>query len=76
MPELFTVEEINLMCAFNTESREKLIAELIGATDRFEDGEMLEIAVAVLERLTKMSGADFAALELNPAYEDYEEQEA
>lgn len=81
MPDLFTVEEVNLMCIFNTSSRGTLIVELIEATGNFEtgdpqsDAEMLDIAVAVLDKLSKMSDEDFAALELNPAYEDYDEQE-
>lgn len=73
MPDLFTVEEVNLICIFNTSSREALIDELIGATSYFEDAEMLEIAVAVLDKLSKMSDEDFAVLELNPTYEDYNE---
>jgi hypothetical protein len=75
MPELFTVEEVNLMCIFDMSSRGTLIVELIDATADFEDAEMLDIAVAVLDKLSKMSDEDFDALELNPIYEDCDEQE-
>lgn len=69
MPELFTVEEINLMCIFDTSGRDTLIAALTGAMGGFED-EMLDLAAAVIYRLSKMSDADFDALELYPEYED------
>ena len=59
----FTVEEVNLMCIFNLGDRAGLITELIDATPDFDD-DMLEIAQSVLQKLSKMSDADFAALEL------------
>ena len=68
MPEQFTVEEVNLMCVFDTSGRENLIAELTGAIGDFED-DMLEIAVSVIGRLSMMSDVDFDALELYPDYD-------
>ena len=73
MPELFTVEEVNLMCVFDTSGREILITELTDAIGGFED-DMLEIAVSVLGRLTSMSDADFDALELYPDYNVFGEE--
>ena len=70
MPELFTVEEINLMCVFDTSGRDALIAELTAAIPGFDEPELAGIAENVLSKLAKMSGADFAALELYPEYED------
>lgn len=75
MSEIFTVEEVNLICIFNIGNRETLIAELISATADFEDVEMLEIAVAVLDKLSQMSDEDFAALELYPVYEDSDDEQ-
>ena len=81
MFEQFTVEEVNMMCIFDTSSRDALIAELTAALSEFSEyaqddsAEMTELAEAVLDKLAKMSDADFAALELYPEYEDYDEQE-
>ena len=72
MPEQFTVEEVNLMCIFDTSDRRGLIIELIGATEDFED-DMLEIASPLITKLSKMSDADFAALALYPEYMDYDD---
>jgi len=74
MFERFTVEEINLMCIFDTSGKDRLIAEIITAAEDFED-EMVEIAESLIKKLHKMSGADFAALELYPEYEEYKESE-
>ena len=69
MPELFTVEEINLMCIFDISSRDALIAGLTTAMPDFDEPELTEITVNVLAKLYKMSDADFIALELYPEYE-------
>jgi hypothetical protein len=69
MNELFTVEEINLMCIYDTSSREKLMAELVGAIKVLDD-DILDMAVSVIYRLDEMSDADFAALELHPEYDE------
>jgi len=74
MNDQFTVEEVNLMCIFDTSDREMLIAELLKALSDFDD-EMLDIAGVVLDKLSNMSDADFTALELYPAYEDYDEEQ-
>ena len=72
MTDQFTVEEINLMCIFNTSSRNELIFELIDAIDDFEDDELFEIAQNALNKVSKMSDADFAALDFYPIYDDDE----
>ena len=76
MIEQFTVEEINLICVFNKQNRNELIFELIEAITDFEDDEMFEIAQTALNKVSKMSDEDFAALELYPVYDDDEETEA
>ena len=73
MSELFTIEEVNLMCIFDTSSRDALIAELTGAISDFDEPELVEIAEGILDKLSKMSEEDFAALNLCPEYEEYEE---
>jgi D-lyxose ketol-isomerase len=74
MNELFTVEEINLMCIFDTGSKAALVAELTAAMAEFEDEELAEIAENVLARLNSISEAEFAALELCPEYEEYDDE--
>ena len=75
MYEQFTIEEINLMCIFDTSSRNRLISELTSAITGFYDQELAEITANVLKKLNKMSDLEFAALELYPEYGDYDEQE-
>ena len=69
MPELFTVEEINLMCIFDMSGRDRLIGSIISAAADFDD-EMIEIAEPLIEKLYKMSDAEFSALELYPEYNE------
>ena len=75
MSDQFTVEEVNLMCIFDTSSRDALISELSEAVPDFEEPELVEIAENILNKLSKMSGADFNALELYPEYEEFDEKE-
>ena len=75
MFEQFTIEEVNLMCIFNTENRVRLITELQEAISGFTEPEMTEIAWSVLHKLEMITDADFAALEFYPEYEDYDDEE-
>jgi len=75
MIEQFTVEEVNLLCIFNTQNRNALISELSEAITDIEDGDMFEIAQNALNKVSKISDEDFAALEFYPEYGD-DEQEA
>jgi len=74
MVELFTVEEVNLMCVFDTSGKDALIAELTAAMPDFDEPELIEIAENVIAKLGKMSDAEFSALELYPEYGDYDEE--
>jgi hypothetical protein len=74
MIERFTVEEINLICIFSTTSRTALIQDLIAAIDDFDDDEIFEIAQNALNKVSKMSDEDFAALEFYPVNEDETEE--
>lgn len=73
MSERFTVEEVNLICAFNTKSRSELISALTAAMPDFDEPEMAELAETVIGRLSAMTDEGFAALELCPEYEEQEE---
>jgi hypothetical protein len=77
MTPQFTIEEINLMCVYRLTSRYALIQDLTEAVqngfdtgDTEDNAEMLGIAVSALGKVTKMSDADFDALELYPIYDD------
>ena len=73
MLELFTVEEINLMCIFDASSRAILIDEVASAMPYFDEPEFAEIAESVLAKLNMLNDADFDALELYPEYNDYDD---
>lgn len=75
MFEQFTIEEINLMCIFDTSSRVRLIAGINTAISTFEEPELVQIAEGTVNKLMLMGDEEFATLELYPVYEDYEEQE-
>ena len=76
MIEQFTVEEINLICVYGEENRAALIQHFTEAADGFDtgdpqmDGELIEIARNALGKVSKMSDAEFDALELYPIFDD------
>ena len=74
MFERFTVEEINMMCIFDTSGKDTLIAELTAAIPEFIEPGLDEIAESVLVKLLKMTDSEFSALELYPEYNDYESE--
>lgn len=68
----FTFDEINLMCIYNTGTREGLIgalAEMRGYLEPDED-ELRELTDSALAKLRAMSDGDFAALELFPDFDE------
>lgn len=70
---MFTNDEINLMCIYNTGTREGLIAELtqmrgyLGA----EETELLALTDSALEKLRNMDDAEYAALDLFPDFSNH-----
>ena len=68
---MFTNDEINLMCIYNTGTREGLIAELtqmrgyLGA----EETELLALTDSALKKLQSMSDAEYAMLDLFPNFD-------
>ena len=62
----FTVEEINLMCCFNTSSRKRLIDDMESVTLKNTDGEIAELMYKTVQKLETMSGAEFDALYIAP----------
>jgi hypothetical protein len=73
---LFTVEEENLICAFDTSGRARLIGGIRSALPDFsaDDPEMLEIAESALLKLDAMTDAEFSEMVFSPAYEDDESE--
>lgn len=68
---MFTNDEVNLMCIYNTGTREGLIAELeqmrgyLGS----EETELLALTDSALKKLQSMSDAEYAALDLFPDFD-------
>jgi hypothetical protein len=71
----FTVEEMNLMCVFDTPDRKTLIARMRESLPDADEEEMAALTRAVIGRLEGMSDAALAAVALAPDYEDDEETE-
>ncbi|MPN54179.1 hypothetical protein SDC9_201848 [bioreactor metagenome] len=67
---MFTNDEVNLMCIYNTGTRESLIAELthmrgyLGA----EETELLALTDSALRKLRRMSDTEYATLDLFPDF--------
>jgi hypothetical protein len=67
---MFTNDEINLMCIYNTGTREDLITELtqmrgyLGA----EETELLSLTNSALGKLRNMSDEEYASLDLFPDF--------
>lgn len=74
----FTFDEINLMCIYNTGTRQGLmdaIKEMRGYLES-DETELRAITDSALEKLSAMTDADFAALELYPDFDDKEDANA
>ena len=74
--ERFTVEETNLMCIYNTGTRQGLMAELTAMQTHLEpdETELSELTRSVTEKLSTMSDEEYANL-AETLIPDYEEQE-
>lgn len=64
----FTVEETNLLSIYMTGSREGLIVAMNAALP-FMEGEMRGFAARTLEKVVRMTEAEFAGLAVYPADE-------
>ena len=73
---LFTVEEENLICAFDTSSRAALIGGIRSALPEFDDDEpeMRDIAESAIQKLEGMTDEDFSSMIFTPAYNDDESE--
>lgn len=67
---MFTYEEINLMCIYDTSSRKGLIAELTKMRKYLEpdEAEILELTDSAICKLERISDEEFRELELVPDF--------
>lgn len=67
MKNLFTVEESNLICIFQSDSRTKVMDDINRALKHIDDPDMIELCENVLEKLGKISDKEFETLQLESA---------
>jgi len=60
MKDIFSVEEINLMCIYDTKDKSSLITELRDSLPDIYDPDMRDIYKSTIEKLGKISDGDFA----------------
>lgn len=63
---MFTVEESNLMCCFDTSGRSKLISEMKAIPSGKLDAEMEELICRTIQKLENMTDAEFEAIYIAP----------
>lgn len=68
----FTNDEMNLMCIYNTGTREGTLNALTAMREYLtaEETELRDMTDSVVEKLEKMSDAAFAALDLYPDFDE------
>jgi hypothetical protein len=66
----FTVEEVNLMCIYDTSSRKSLIYELSEALFGFRDSDLIEIANSAIDKLRRSTDEEYEKLKFYPVYGD------
>ena len=73
----FTFDEMNLMCIYNTGTREGLINALNEMRGYLEpdEAELLALTDSTLEKLSSMGDMEFEALELYPDFDDKEDED-
>lgn len=67
MKNLSTVEESNLICIFQSDSRTKVMEDISRTLEHIDDTDMIELCENVLEKLGKMSDKEFETLQLESA---------
>ena len=68
----FSNDEINLMCIYNTGTREGTLDELVSMREYLEpsETELRDLTDAVMEKLERMSDAEFDELDLFPDFDE------
>lgn len=72
----FTMEECNLMCIYNTGTKDGLLAELTEMQSHLQpdETELLELTRRVMEKLTAMTDEEYEEITAE-LVADFEEQE-
>jgi len=70
----FSAEEINLMCIYDTSSRQNLRADLILGLNDIRDPEMREVFESSIEKLEAISDDEFSEMRFHIAEEYLEEE--
>jgi len=65
---LFTVEEENLICIYDTSRRTALINDITDALPHYDEPGISEIAESALRKLNELTDAEFETLAFHPAY--------
>lgn len=68
----FTIEEINLMCIYGTDSKTQLLSDLHESLPHVVEPEMLELMQTVISKLQKISNESFSQIVFVPTDEFYE----
>jgi len=76
MKDVFSVEETNLMCIFDTSSKTALLTGLKGSIPDIHDPDMRDIYMSAIEKLEKISDSEFAKIGFYIAEEYTEEMGA
>jgi len=68
----FTNDEINLMCIYNTGTREGTLDALAAMREYLEpeETELRDMTDSAMEKLERMSDAEFEALDLFPDFDE------
>ena len=72
----YSMEEINLMCIYECDSRTGMIAELETATEYVNDSDMLRLIDQTLDKLNHTTDEEYADLALFPTWDDGGEDDA
>lgn len=67
MSEVFTVEESNLVCVYDSKSRVDVMEDIRQSLSRIDDAEMIGLSNRVLEKLEKITDTEFLELGLEAA---------
>ena len=65
----FTMEEINLICMYSKDNRQRAIDGMYHALAEVRDLDMVSRICRTLDKLQLISNTEFEALEFNPVYE-------
>lgn len=67
-----TNDELNLMCIYNTGTRDGLLEALVAMREYLEPGEteLRDLTETAIDKLERMSDEEYATLELFPDFEE------